>query len=83
VLSRSVTVPWHERAAAMRAVRVAAENLEIDTLDGIRVSEADGTWCLVLPEEDQPSLTLLAEAADSAEAMRLLDRWQAVVESVG
>lgn len=64
----------------MRAVRVAAEGQDVDTLDGIRVTEADGTWCLILPDEDQPSLTLYAEAADAADAIRLLDHWEAVVE---
>ena len=81
VLTRSVQVPWHQRASAMRAVRQAAEGLEIDTLDGIRVTEAGDRWCLVLPDEDQPSLTLFAEAADAADAARLLDRWQGVIES--
>ncbi len=82
VLSRSVTLPWRRRAGAMRAVRVAAEGLEVDTLDGIRISRPDGAWCLVLPDEDQPSVTLFAEAEDAADATALLDHWQDVVESV-
>jgi mannose-1-phosphate guanylyltransferase/phosphomannomutase len=82
VVSISVTVPWHRRAAAMRAVRHAAEGSQIDTLDGIRVVEPDGNWCLVLPEDDQASLTLYAEASDKATAFRELRRWQTVVESV-
>lgn len=81
VLTRSVPVPWHERAAVMREIRLAAEGSDIDTLDGIRVSEADGRWCLVLPDEEQPSLNLFAEAEDAADASRLLDRWQGVIES--
>lgn len=81
VIARTVTVPWHRRAGAMRAVRVHAEGTEVDTLDGIRVVHDDGSWCLVLPEDDQACLTLYAEAADAATAERLLDRWQKVVES--
>ena len=81
VLSRTVTVPWHRRAAAMRAVRQRAEGSETDTLDGIRVVQPDSSWCLILPEDDQACLTLYAEATDNASAERLLDRWQAVVES--
>jgi mannose-1-phosphate guanylyltransferase/phosphomannomutase len=80
VISRTVTVPWHRRAGAMRAVRQTADGAEVDTLDGIRVVEGDGSWCLVLPEDDQACLTLYAEAADPAAAERLLDRWQSVVE---
>jgi mannose-1-phosphate guanylyltransferase/phosphomannomutase len=82
VVSRTVTVPWHRRAAAMRAVRQKAEGAEVDLLDGIRVMEADDSWCLVLPEDDQACLTLYAEASDRTLADDLLDRWQRVVESV-
>ncbi len=65
----------------MRAVRQRAEGSETDTLDGIRVVQPDSSWCLILPEDDQACLTLYAEATDNASAERLLDRWQAVVES--
>ena len=81
VLSRTVTVPWHRRAGAMRAVRQAAEGSELDTLDGLRIVGPDGSWCLVLPEDDQACLTLYAEAATAPEAEALLDRWERVIES--
>ena len=81
VVARTVTVPWHRRAGAMRAVRLHAEGTEVDTLDGIRVVDDDGSWCLVLPEDDQACLTLYAEAVDAETAERLLDHWQKVVES--
>ena len=80
VVSRSVPVPWHRRAAVMRTVRRAAEGQQVDTLDGIRVVQPDGSWCLVLPEDDQACLTLYAEAAEPLSAVRLLDTWQRVVE---
>jgi mannose-1-phosphate guanylyltransferase/phosphomannomutase len=80
VLSRTVSVPWHRRAGVMRSVREAAEGHEVDTLDGIRIVEADGSWCLVLPSDDQAVLTLFAEAAEPLIADLLLDRWQQVVE---
>jgi mannose-1-phosphate guanylyltransferase/phosphomannomutase len=81
VVSRTVTVPWHRRAAAMRAVRVQAEGGQLDALDGMRVVQPDGSWCLVLPEDDQACLTLFAEASDDATAERLIDHWQNVVET--
>lgn len=81
VVSRTVTVPWHRRAAAMRAVRQKSEGEQVDTLDGIRIVEPDGSWCLVLPEDDQACVTLYAEASDQTSADDLLDRWQDVVES--
>jgi mannose-1-phosphate guanylyltransferase/phosphomannomutase len=80
VLSRRVPVAWHRRGAAMRSVRQMADENRIDTLDGIRVMEDGGSWCLVLPEDDQASFTLYAEASDAKAASGLLDRWQAAVE---
>jgi mannose-1-phosphate guanylyltransferase/phosphomannomutase len=81
VLSRTVTVPWHRRASAMRAVRQAAERSPLDTLDGLRIIEPDDSWCLVLPEDDQACLTLYAEASTAPAAETLLDRWERVIES--
>lgn len=83
VVSRTLTVPWTRRAAAMRAVRAYAEGAQVDTLDGVRVVQEDGSWCLVLPADDQACLVLYAEAADTEAADHLLDRWQRVVESAG
>jgi mannose-1-phosphate guanylyltransferase/phosphomannomutase len=81
VLSRSVPVAWHRRGAAMRAVRLATDESRIDALDGVRVIGDDETWCLVLPDDDQATFTLFAEATSDAAASALLDRWQAVVEA--
>jgi len=81
VNSRSVPVPWHRRAAAMRSVRAAAADSEIDTLDGVRIINADGSWCLVLPDDDQAFFSLYAEASDIRQADDLLDSWQAIVQA--
>jgi mannose-1-phosphate guanylyltransferase/phosphomannomutase len=80
VLSRRIPVAWHRRGAAMRSVRQHGDEGRIDTLDGIRVVEEDDSWCLVLPEDDQASFVLYAEASRPEAATRLLDQWQAVVE---
>jgi mannose-1-phosphate guanylyltransferase/phosphomannomutase len=80
VVTRTVTVPWSRRAAAMRALRQHADHQNVDTLDGVRVLERDGSWCLVLPVDDEACLAMYAEADDASAARALLDRWQGVVE---
>lgn len=80
VVARRVPVAWHRRGAAMRSVRQHADETQIDTLDGIRVTNGDGSWCLVLPEDDQASFMLYAEATDVTAARELLDHWQLIVE---
>lgn len=83
VRTRSVPVAWHRRGESMRRVREEAAGRPLDTLDGIRVLEANGNWCLVLPDDDRAALTLHAEAADKATAEALLDRWEAVIQAAG
>lgn len=83
VLSRRIPVAWHRRGAAMRSVRQQADESTMDTLDGIRIVESDDSWCLVLPEDDQASFVLFAEASESTAAEALLTRWQSVVEGAG
>lgn len=81
VLSRSVSVPWARRGAAMRGVREHAEGRELDTLDGLRITEGQDRWCLVLPQDDEAAIMLFAEAPTPEEATALLDRWETVVEA--
>ncbi len=79
VASQIVPLPWHRRAAAMRTVRTAGAHLRIDTTDGIRLVEPDDSWCLVLPDDGQASVSLYAEAGDTREAEQLLARWREVI----
>ena len=61
------------------AVVEEAGDRDVDTTDGVRVVEPDGSWALVLPDPAEPVTHLWAEAADDASAAALLDRWVRVV----
>ena len=52
----------------------------LDTTDGVRVVEDDGSWALVLPDPAEAVTHLWAEADDVDAAQTLLERWAAVVE---
>lgn len=80
ILSTQVMVPWHRRASAMRAVREQAEGRDIDGTDGIRIIEPDGSWCLVLSDEDTACLSVHAESSDPALTKALMSRWISVIE---
>lgn len=80
VAHHEVVIPWHRRTAALRAVREHAAGRDIEVIDGVRVVEPDGSWCLVLPEDDIAGFTLFAEATDPDDARRLLEHWTRVVE---
>ncbi len=81
VVRRTVPTPWSVKGSVMRRVLEAAGERSIDTTDGVRVVEDDGSWALVLPDPAQAATHLWAEAADASSAARLLSGWAAVVES--
>ncbi|MCW2600652.1 MAG: Nucleotidyl transferase [Frankiales bacterium] len=80
VVRRSVPTPWAVKGTVMRRVVEAAGDRELDTTDGVRVVEPDGSWVLVLPDPAQAVTHLWAEAGDAASAARLLSAWAEIVE---
>ncbi len=81
VIRRSVPTPWAAKGLVMRSVVEAAEGRDIDTTDGVRVVEPDGSWVLVLPDPAEAVTHLWAEAADPVAANALLEQWAHVIES--
>lgn len=79
IARRAVPTPWAAKGMVMRSVVEEAGDRPLDTTDGVRVVEADGTWVLVLPDPAEPVTHLWAEAADSVAAAALLDRWAPIV----
>jgi len=79
VARRSVPTPWAAKGVVMRSVIEDAGDRVLDTTDGVRVVEADGSWALVLPDPAEPVTHVWAEAADDTEAAALLERWVRVL----
>jgi mannose-1-phosphate guanylyltransferase/phosphomannomutase len=80
VVRRSVPTPWAAKGTVMRRVVETAGDRELDTTDGVRVVEPDGSWALVLPDPAQAVTHLWAEGPDAVTAGALLTGWAAVVE---
>ncbi|MGN6599751.1 MAG: sugar phosphate nucleotidyltransferase [Actinomycetes bacterium] len=78
----SVPTPWAAKGMVMRTVVEAAGDRELDTTDGVRVVERDGSWVLVLPDPSEPVTHLWAESGDTEAAAALLGQWQEVVADV-
>jgi mannose-1-phosphate guanylyltransferase/phosphomannomutase len=76
---RSVPTPWAAKGVVMRAVVEAAGTRTIDTTDGVRVLEDDGSWVLVLPDPSEPVTHVWAEAGNDATSAALLERWTEVI----
>jgi mannose-1-phosphate guanylyltransferase/phosphomannomutase len=79
VSRRTVPTPWAAKGMVMRAVVEHAGTLPLDTTEGVRVLERDGSWVLVLPDPAEPLTHLWAEASTDAASTALLERWADVV----
>ena len=76
----AVPTPWAAKAAVMRAVQQRAGGRPVDLTDGVRVLEGDGSWCLVLPDGQEPLTRIWIEAPTYARAMQVGEEWIALVE---
>ncbi len=76
---RAVPTPWAAKGVVMRAVVEEAGSRSLDTTDGVRVLEADGSWVLVLPDPAEPVTHVWAEAADDLSAASLLEHWASIM----
>jgi phosphomannomutase len=67
-----IPCPDDRKAAVLGAVaeRLASAGLEVDTTDGLRVTEPDGWW-LLRASGTEPKLTIRCEAADESGLERL------------
>ncbi len=82
VLRRSVATPWAAKGTVMRRVVESVDpdgGCTIDTTDGVRVVQPDGSWVLVLPDPAEAVTHLWAEGCATTDAGQLLQRWGAVV----
>ena len=80
LLRRSIPTPWAAKGSVMRTVVEAAADQAVDTTDGVRVTDPDRGWVLVLPDPADAVTHLWAEGTDADNAQLLLDEWATVVE---
>jgi len=80
LLRRSIPTPWAAKGSVMRTVVEAAAGRPVDTTDGVRITDGDRGWALVLPDPADAVTHLWAESSDADTAQLLLDEWATVVE---
>ena len=86
VVHASVRTPWAVRGSVMRQISALAHRRPdsiVDLTAGIKVIDADGSWCLVLPDPAEALLHLWAEGGTQAESVSLLDAWTSAIERAG
>ena len=66
------------RGSLMRQLAERADGRAVETLDGLKVREADG-WALVRPDALEPVVHIHAEASSDRAARALAGDWAATV----
>lgn len=75
-----VPTPWAAKGAVMRAVHERAGGRDVDLTDGVRVVEADGSWCLMIPDAHEPLTRVWIEAPTYARAMQVGEEWSRLID---
>lgn len=81
MLSAAVATPWTSKAPVMAAIQHRATGLDQDATEGLRIVEADGAWCLVVPDAREARIRLWVEADEEARARAILDTWSDVIRA--
>jgi mannose-1-phosphate guanylyltransferase/phosphomannomutase len=79
----AVPTPWASKGAVMRAALEAADGRFVDTTDGVRVVENDGSWTLVLPDPAEAVTRVWAEGPTTERATALAHQWADLVTRAG
>jgi len=70
---------WELKGGIMRKMSEDSVELEASFVDGVKV-QLPGGWALVLPDQHQPVVHLMAEASHAARADELLETYRRKVE---
>lgn len=75
----TVRCPWDVKGAVMRALTEEAQALpgQVELLDGIKITDSERQWSLVLPDASDPTFTIHAEGASLVDAEARAKRWAA------
>ncbi|HEX7167240.1 MAG TPA: mannose-1-phosphate guanyltransferase [Acidimicrobiales bacterium] len=69
-----VPTAWEQKGMVMRSVLEFAKDDELVLVDGVKIVNDDG-WVLVLPDPEQPTTHVWAEAGSDDDAARLAGDW--------
>ncbi|MFQ5556634.1 MAG: sugar phosphate nucleotidyltransferase [Acidimicrobiales bacterium] len=79
MVERTVVTPWEQKGSVMRVLMEQSSDRVLDLVDGVRIHHDDG-WALVLPDPDEPTTRVVAEAGDETAAGRLADEYVRRIE---
>jgi mannose-1-phosphate guanylyltransferase/phosphomannomutase len=79
----SVPTSWARRGAVMRRLVEAAGDRLVDSAEGVRIQEPDGSWILAVPDQSEAAIRLWVESDTDERADQILREWFTLIESEG
>jgi mannose-1-phosphate guanylyltransferase/phosphomannomutase len=67
IAHEEVVTPWEQKGTVMRIAVERTKGRPVMLVDGVKIPEADG-WVLIVPDPEEPSTHVWAEAATDAKA---------------
>jgi len=82
LMRREVFTSWENKGTVMRHLLETHQGDGVDSTDGIKISWDDGSrWVLVLPDQEEPVLHLVAEGDGDADTRAILDTYEAEIKN--
>ncbi len=79
--SQYVITPWEQKGAVMRVMVEQSKDRRTDLVDGIRIHHDNG-WALILPDPEEPTTLVMAEADRPEAADRLAAEYARRIEEL-
>jgi mannose-1-phosphate guanylyltransferase / phosphomannomutase len=78
----NVRCPWEAKGKVMRRLTEDSRNADgrAELIDGIKLSDSEQEWVLVLPDAAEPTFHIYAEAATQEEAMKRAKEYVGKIE---
>jgi phosphomannomutase/phosphoglucomutase len=77
-----VTCPNAAKEKVLEKLRNETGDLQVETLDGVKIRFEDKSWILIRPSGTEPIFRLFAEAKTSERASVLVDEYSRTVEGI-
>jgi mannose-1-phosphate guanylyltransferase/phosphomannomutase len=82
MIRKDVTCPWEDKGKVMRLLNERYRDNNIPQVDGVKIMENGNEWVLILPDADQPTFHIIAEARNQDRASTMVEKYSSRVSSL-
>jgi mannose-1-phosphate guanylyltransferase/phosphomannomutase len=82
IVHLQVDCPWELKGTVMRRMTEKLHEGRVSLVDGIKVFLDKGEWGLVLPDAEEATFHVYAEASDDVRALELAEKYRVILKEV-